>query len=94
MGQLADLFAVSAEDSVRALRQALAGDDAVGVDQAAHALRGAAANLGATDLAALCARMSVAAATGDLLSGPASLETVEEEIVRVQSALDTLRAIS
>ena len=37
-----------------ALREALAGDDAVAVRRSAHTLSGASANLGATDLARLC----------------------------------------
>ena len=58
MGQLVILFLADADASVVALREALAGDDAAAVIRSAHTLSGASANLGATDLARLCATLA------------------------------------
>ena len=57
MGELATLFLADADTRVAALRQALADHDAASVSQSAHTMGGASANLGATDLALLCAAL-------------------------------------
>ena len=87
MGQLATLFLADADVSVVALREALAGDDAAAVVRSAHTLSGASANLGATQLARLCATLATDGAAGDLVGGGALLEAVEAELGRVRSAL-------
>jgi two-component system, sensor histidine kinase and response regulator len=87
MGQLAVLFLADADARVVALRQALAGDDAGAVVRSAHTLSGASANLGATDLARLCATLATDSAAGDLAGRRALLEEVETELGRVRSAL-------
>jgi two-component system, sensor histidine kinase and response regulator len=87
MGQLATLFLADADVRVAALRQALATDDAAAVVRSAHTLSGASANLGATDLARMCAAMATESTAGDLSGGGARLEAVEAELGRVRSAL-------
>jgi two-component system, sensor histidine kinase and response regulator len=87
MGQLAVLFLADADARVAALRQALAGDDAGAVVRSAHTLSGASANLGAIDLARLCATLATDSAAGDLAGGGALLEAVETELGRVRAAL-------
>ena len=87
LGQLATLYLADAESRVVAMREGLAGDDAEVVSRSAHTLTGASANLGATELARLCSKLSTDAAAGDLVGGTALLEEVEAELGRVRSAL-------
>jgi two-component system, sensor histidine kinase and response regulator len=90
MGELATVFLADADTRVAALRQALADDDAASVSQSAHTMSGASANLGATDLARLCAALETDSEGGDLIGGGAMLEAVEAELGRVRSALGSL----
>lgn len=86
-GQVAVLFLADADVRVVALREALAEDDAAAVVRAAHTLSGASSNVGATDLARLCATLETAGVAGDLLGGGAMLDAVEAELGQVRSAL-------
>jgi two-component system, sensor histidine kinase and response regulator len=88
IGQLTTMFLSEADAWVVALREGLAGDDAAVVLRSAHSLSGASANLGATDLARLCATLATDGAAGDLTRGHALLGAVEAELGRVRSALD------
>ena len=90
MGQLAILFLADADASVVALREAHAGNDAAAMIRTAHTLRGASANLGATELARLCATLAGDGSAGDLIGDGALLEAVEVELERVRSALEML----
>jgi two-component system, sensor histidine kinase and response regulator len=85
MGQLAILFLSDAGARVVALREALAGNDPEAVVFAAHALGGASANLGATDLADLCSTLETEG-TADAVDDP--LNAIEAELGRVRFALD------
>jgi two-component system sensor histidine kinase/response regulator len=87
MGQLSTLFLADADAAIVALREALAGDDADALIRSAHTLSGASANLGATDLARLCAALAMEGASGDLIGGGMQLEAVEAELGRVRFAL-------
>jgi CheY-like chemotaxis protein/HPt (histidine-containing phosphotransfer) domain-containing protein len=87
MGQLAVLFLTDADSRVVALHHALATNDADAVNRSAHQLSGASANLGATDLASLCATFATNGAAGDLTDGGAQLNAVEAELERVRLAL-------
>jgi two-component system sensor histidine kinase/response regulator len=90
VGQLAMLFLAGSHAWVVALRKALASHDAAAVARSAHTLSGASANVGATDLARLCATLAKDSAAGDLAGGGARLETVEAELRRVRAALGSL----
>jgi CheY-like chemotaxis protein/HPt (histidine-containing phosphotransfer) domain-containing protein len=91
MGQLAILFLADADASIVVLREALAGNDSAAVNRSAHALSGASANLGATELARVCATLATGTATGNPPDGGAQLEVVEAELERVRSALGSRR---
>ncbi len=88
MGQLATMFLANAESRLDELRAALAIPDAVAVTMAAHTLRGASANIGATNLARRCAWMETHGIAGDLLRGAALLEAIEAELRWVRTALE------
>jgi CheY-like chemotaxis protein len=86
-GQLTTLFLADARIRVAALRQALDREDAAAVTQAAHMLSGASANVGAAELAHLCADFAADDAVGQLTSGRQRLERVEAELDHVRGEL-------
>ena len=69
------------------MRTALTGADGAAAGQAAHALGGAAANLGATELARLCAVFAANGDAGDLSDSETMLDAIAAELERVRSAL-------
>ena len=87
MAQLITLFLAESDASIVAMRTAVAVGDAIAVQRAAHALSGASANLGATDLARLCGTLASDGATDDLERMPARFDTIEAELERVRAAL-------
>jgi CheY-like chemotaxis protein/HPt (histidine-containing phosphotransfer) domain-containing protein len=88
MGQLAELFLASADVRIDELRDALARPDPAAVAAAAHSLRGASANLGATDLARRCTMLETHGNAGNLGRGDVILEALELELARVRGALE------
>jgi two-component system sensor histidine kinase/response regulator len=90
MGQLAVLFLADAGANMAVLQDAVASGNAAAVVRTAHTLRGASANLGATELARLCAVLEKTAGTGGLESAPGQMETIDVELDRVRSALAEL----
>jgi CheY-like chemotaxis protein len=90
--ELAVLFVPDADDRIITLRTALIGEDSVAVARTAHALSGASAILGATELARLCAALASDGAAGDVVGGKALLEALETEFERVRLALEAMTA--
>jgi HPt (histidine-containing phosphotransfer) domain-containing protein len=84
--QLAGLFARDAGVRVAEMREALAQDDADAVARSAHMLSGASANLGAVELARLCAAFETAG-VGDVTADTVALDAIEAEFDRVRLAL-------
>ena len=87
LGQLAVLFLTEADGWIVAFRDALARRDAGALMRTAHTLRGAAANLGASELARLCATAETESKAGSLEGAEARLALIEAEIERVRHAL-------
>jgi two-component system, sensor histidine kinase and response regulator len=87
LGELTALFLREADASVASLREALSVNDDSAVNRWAHTLSGASANLGATDLASLCATLANPGAPGGMVDGEAQLARIEAELERVRSAL-------
>ena len=87
MGQLVPLFLADADERVDELREALRRRDAGAVARAAHTLSGSGANLGATELARLCATLSMPAAAADPTYSTTLFDRIELELGRVRSAL-------
>ena len=94
MGQLAALFLESTEDHLDTVRLALGRHDAAAVAHAAHSLRGAGANLGATHLALVCATLEQCAAEGDLAEAEVVTASLAAEVDRVRAALRPLALTS
>jgi HPt (histidine-containing phosphotransfer) domain-containing protein len=88
IGQLALLFLADADSQVLALRRAFADGDAAALAHSAHFLKGASANLGATDLALLCSTLEASAVGGGTAGAGALIDAVQTELGRVHSALD------
>jgi two-component system sensor histidine kinase/response regulator len=87
VGQVAKLFLADADACIVAMRVALKAADTAAIVRLAHALSGASANLGATDLVRSCTTLETQASGGDLVGGAATLDVLEAELERVRTAL-------
>jgi two-component system sensor histidine kinase/response regulator len=87
IGQLATVFLADSESRVAALHAAIADGDGAAVAETAHTMLGASANLGATELANLCAALEAKGAEGDLAGAGVLMTAIEVELGRVRSAL-------
>jgi HPt (histidine-containing phosphotransfer) domain-containing protein len=70
--------------------QALAGGDAARLTQAAHALKGASANLRAEALCQAARRLEGLAKAGDLAAAAGALAALDEQAARLREALAEL----
>jgi HPt (histidine-containing phosphotransfer) domain-containing protein len=85
--QLADLFLADASRRIAMLQQALAENDSTSASRTAHMLSGASANVGAVELARLCAAFAGDSAAGSVMLTHERLDAVEAELDRVRLAL-------
>jgi signal transduction histidine kinase/CheY-like chemotaxis protein len=81
--RLIDLFLLDAPDRLAAIQDALSRGDARALARAAHAFRSASANLGATTLAELCARIEQDCAAGSTEGADRGVAAVEDELGHV-----------
>ncbi len=88
VGRLGALFLEDAVAHISSMRRAIADSDVVALGRSAHTLSGSSANLGAAELARLCA--TYGSVVGEVL--PAEIEwflpAVTSELERVRAALD------
>jgi two-component system sensor histidine kinase/response regulator len=87
LGQLTLLFLADAEDRMVTLRHALAMDDGPTLINSAHSMCGASANVGAAELARLCAQLATDGSVGEIGDVEKILHSVEVELARVRIAL-------
>jgi CheY-like chemotaxis protein len=92
MGQLTTLVLTDADSQIAALRDAFVRDDGPAIMSLAHTMCGASANLGAAELARLCARLATDGAVGGVEAVDAILRSVEAELERVRGALTSSAA--
>ena len=100
LARVGEIFLRSARERVEELRQAVEASDARSMRRYAHALKGSAANLGAKDMAAICAEIEALALQGADVDYRArvgavkrALSLVEQELLRIVPALrETLGA--
>ncbi len=85
--EIVDEFLAMSEDGRAELLACLQSGDAPGAERAAHTLKGASANVGASTLAAVCAAMEVCARQGQPQGAADLTEQFESEFVRARSAL-------
>jgi CheY-like chemotaxis protein len=93
MEELVRSFLIDADIQIRSLREAVAALDIDLVSRSAHTLSGSSANLGAVELARLCAIASTDLGAKELLGDASLLEAIQAELARVRSALADRLAI-
>ncbi len=86
-GELVQLFLDDTPERIRALNQALAQGDHASLEQAAHALKSSAANLGALGLSSLFRDIEAAGRARDLERAASLVARSGEEYERVEAAL-------
>jgi two-component system sensor histidine kinase/response regulator len=84
---LADSFLEDAPPRLVAIEQAFAGTDTATIAWEAHALKGAAANLGANKLSAQCQRMELKAKASDVPGAEAVFAELQTEFQKVKDSL-------
>jgi HPt (histidine-containing phosphotransfer) domain-containing protein len=92
--ELVDEFLADAPVQLESLRAALSSGDADSARRAAHTLKGTGRTFGAETLASLCQEVETAAAAGDLGTGLARIDGIDQEWARAQSELVALCARS
>ncbi|MCS6243159.1 MAG: PAS domain S-box protein [Opitutus sp.] len=80
-------FGANLENQLQAIRTAVAAQDLTAISRAAHALKGAAANLGAEPLRAACHAMEAAAKAQDLASASGSAADIEKAAQELRGVL-------
>lgn len=88
LAMLAEEFTTEALRQVGVLREAVAEGDPQAVERAAHSIKGSSANLGATRLCELSARLEGFGRARALGEAPSLVDEIEAELERVRVALD------
>jgi signal transduction histidine kinase/CheY-like chemotaxis protein len=86
-----DLFLLDTPPRIEDIQDAILKDDAAQLARLAHAMKGSAANIGALELAAICARVEAHAEAGDLADASAGASKLGQEFQRVRDALNRTR---
>ncbi len=84
---MTDAFLAETPANLAALHDAVAAGDPVGTTEAAHRLKGAAANLGAKAMAATCSAIEDLARAGDVDSAAGLVRRAETDYDLVRDAL-------
>jgi HPt (histidine-containing phosphotransfer) domain-containing protein len=82
------MFLADAMSRIEKLHRELAEQDALGVHETAHALKGSCLNLGAVHLARLCSEIEDLGEEGRLAEVPALLAQVDTEYESVRAELE------
>ena len=90
LSELTDVFRMEYPKQLRAAHQAVKDNDGEALCRAGHALRGALANLAATDSAALARSIELTGATGVLSAAGPLLHKLEQAIKTVIASLESL----
>jgi PAS domain S-box-containing protein len=91
MDQIFTAFVVDSVERIRALRKALSESDPELMRSAAHALRGASANVGALHTAEIALRLERKGNDGDMNGSGALVDQLEDEFERVLSEIAELK---
>jgi HPt (histidine-containing phosphotransfer) domain-containing protein len=87
LAHMITLYLQEVPAQLAALHEAVAHGDAGRVEEVAHGLRGSSVQLGATQMASLCASLQEDASTHDLSRAVARVADLTREFSRVQAAL-------
>jgi len=90
LAELTDLFRADYPRQIAAIRAAIQQNDALGVKQASHSLKGALSNLAASPAREIAANLERLGASGDLAPAQIVLGDLEKEITRTVESLDAL----
>lgn len=90
LAELTDLFRTDYPHQIRAIREGIEQNDALGVKRASHALKGALSNLAASQASGLAANLERFGASGNLAPAKIALGDLEKEIIRTVESLDLL----
>ena len=87
LGKIIDLYLENSPGSLRQIRDAVAGQDGDALRQAAHSLKSSSANLGATELAAICKELEQRGRERRLENAAELLRELEVHYARAREAL-------
>jgi CheY-like chemotaxis protein len=90
LAELTDLFRADYPRQITLIREAIQQNDAPGVKQASHALKGALSNLAASQARVMAANLECLGASGSLEPATSVLADLEKEISRAVESLDAL----
>jgi two-component system, sensor histidine kinase and response regulator len=90
LAELTELFREDYPRQLGAIHQAIQRNDATGVKQASHALKGALSNLAASEAREVAANLERLGVSGDLASAGTALDGLEKELARTMDSLDAL----
>jgi two-component system, sensor histidine kinase and response regulator len=90
LAELTELFRADYPRQIGAIHEAIQHNDAHGVKQASHALKGALSNLAASEAREMAANLERLGLSGDLASATTALDGLEKELVRTMESLDAL----
>jgi HPt (histidine-containing phosphotransfer) domain-containing protein len=91
VGEVGELFMRQAPSQIEAVRVAVSEYDALGLEWAAHTLKGSCADVGALHLSTLCKELEAISRIGSVEEAREQLALVEAEYHHVQQALETKR---
>ena len=75
--ELLQMFVGDAENSLNQLATAITTDDQLAVQELAHYIKGASANVGAVGMSKTAAQLELLAKTGNLRAAPSSLQQLQ-----------------
>ena len=90
LSEIIDEYLAQTEEGRGELARVVEEGDSRALERAAHSLRGASANVGASALAAVCAEMEVQGRLEQLDAAGQLVERFDSEFGRVRDALDHL----
>jgi two-component system sensor histidine kinase/response regulator len=88
--EIAVLFLEECPRALLEIHQALAGEDAVKLENAAHSLKGSVANFGAADAVAAAFRLEQMGRAQQLVEAPEALRALEQALSVVCAELEAL----
>ncbi|MEO5966496.1 MAG: Hpt domain-containing protein [Candidatus Limnocylindrales bacterium] len=92
VGEIVDTYLADAPTQLAGMRTALADGDAVTLGRLAHTLKGNSRNVGAVALAEIARTLEEQARAEDLADAGPRIAAADDELARVVTALDAVRA--
>ena len=87
LGQIFEAFLADGEARIIALRHALQESDAAGLRKAAHALKGASANIGARRMAEITEQLQALGEANSIAGAAPLIDTLQVEFARVRAEI-------